>query len=264
MPPEAGAPRPGPAPPLATDAGRVDALLGALHEIGWHNIETVGGNLGLGDAGLKSALEAHHLQVVAAHESLNEPGWESVLDRAKLLGQPFVGSGVFGPPGLNTLDNVLATAANLNKLGQVAYARGLKFYIHSHQDEFRHQFSYDIKGNGHPQMLTAWEIVAANTDPRYVSFEIDIHWARVAMGVDHFEDVLKFLRAHRSRVVLLHIKDTTADGRIADLGRGTTDWRRVLAAAGPQVRFYIWEFDDPPQPLESARIAYDYMTCGRH
>jgi len=260
-PPEPGAPRPGLGSTLTVDAGRLDALLGELHDIGWRNIETVGGNLGIGDAGLKSALETHQLQVVAAHESLNQPGWESVLDRARLLGQTFVGSSVFGTPGLDTLDNVLATAANLNKLGEAAHARGLKFYIHSHRDEFTHQFSYDVKGNGHPQLVTAWEIVAARTDPRYVSFEIDIHWARLAMGVDRFDDLLKFLRAHRSRVALLHFKDTAADGRIADLGRGTTDWRRVLAAAGPQVQFYIWEFDNPPQPLASAKIAYNYMTC---
>jgi sugar phosphate isomerase/epimerase len=236
--------------------------LGNLHDIGWRNLETVGGNMGLGDAGLKAVLDKYQLQVVGAHEGMDEARWESVLDRSKLLGQHFVGASTFGPPGLDTLDHVLATAANLDKLGQAAHARGLKFYVHSHSTELKQRFEYDLKGNGHPRMLTAWEIVAARTDPRYVSFEVDIHWARVGMGLDHFDDLLEFLKAHRSRIVLLHIKDTTADGKIADLGLGTTDWRRVVAAAGSQVQYYLWEFDGPPKPLDSARIAFAYMTCG--
>ncbi len=37
-------------------------------------------------------------------------------------------------------------------------------------------------------MASAWEIVAANTDPRYVHFEVDIHWARVGIGLDKFDE----------------------------------------------------------------------------
>ena len=116
---------------------------------------------------------------------------------------------------------------------------------------------------GRAETATAWEIVAAKTDPRYVSFEIDVHWARLANGLENFDDLLAFLQKHRNRIVLLHIKDTAPDGKIADLGRGTTDWRRLIAAAGPQIAYYLWEFDGPPAPMESARIAYAYMTCGR-
>ena len=37
----------------------------------------------------------------------------------------------------------------------------------------------------------------------------------------------------------------------------------VFAAAGPTVRYYIWEYDNPPDPVASARIAYRYLTCQR-
>jgi sugar phosphate isomerase/epimerase len=257
-PPPPGAPR---TPPAPVEPARLDRTLAALHAVGWRNIENFGGDWGLGPAGYKAALDRHGLHAIGAHESLDDAGWSAVLDRAKTLGQAYVGSGGYGQPGLDSLEHVLATADHLNRLGRAAAARGLKFYVHSHQDEFKRTYPYDLDGDGRPEAHTAWEIIAARTDPRYVSFEVDVHWARVAMGLDRFEALLTFLQAHRDRIILLHVKDTAPDGKIADLGRGTTDWRRLIAAAGPQVAYYIWEFDRPPQPLASARIAYAYMTC---
>lgn len=256
----AGAPRPAPAP---ADPAKVDAVLGALSAIGWRNIENYGGNWGLGDAGFKAMVDRHRLNIVAAHEATEDAGWTAVLDRAKTLDQTYVGSGNYGLPGLTTLEQVLQTAAHLDKLGAAAAARQLKFYVHNHQSEFTNVFPYDIDGDGRTERVTAWEIVAARTDPRYVNFEIDVHWARLAHGVDRFEDLLAFLQKYRSRVVMLHVKDTAPGGEIADLGRGTTDWRRIVSAAGPQVAYYLWEFDRPPNPLQSAKVAFDYISCGR-
>jgi sugar phosphate isomerase/epimerase len=260
--------RPGPPPTSGgpnqspVDPARLEGVVGQLHGIGWTNIENFGGAWGLGDAGYKAMLARHGMKVVAGHESNEDAGFAASLERAKVLGQTYIGVSQWGRPGLGTLENVLETAAHLNSLGERAAAQGLKFYAHNHQDEFKNKFSYDINGDGRPETVSAWEIVAAKTDPRYVSFEIDVHWARVANGLDKFDDLLAFLQKHRDRIVLLHIKDTAPDGKIADLGRGTTDWRRLLAAAGPQIGYYLWEFDYPPAPMESAAIAYTYLTCG--
>jgi sugar phosphate isomerase/epimerase len=258
--PPPGAPRPPPAP---LDPARLDSVFARLQTIGWRNVENFGGNGGLGDAAYKAAADRHGIRFVAGHENLDDAGFAAALARAKAFGQTYVGSGNYGQPGLETLENVLATAEHLNRLGQQAAAQGLKFYVHNHQVEFKNTFSYDLNGDGRPETVTAWDIVTAKTDPRYVNFEIDVHWARLAMGLDKYDELLAFLQKHRSRVVLLHVKDTAPDGKIADLGRGTTDWRRLMAAAGPQVGYYLWEFDGPPNPMESAAIAYNYMTCGR-
>ena len=103
--------------------------------------------------------------------------------------------------------------------------------------------------------------MAANTDPKLVHFEVDVHWTRVGFGLDKFNDVLAFLRAHRDRIEILHVKDSAPDGAITDLGRGTTDWAKVFEAAGPQIRYYIWEYDDDPDPFRSAAIAWRTLTC---
>ena len=180
---------------------------------------------------------------------------------AKTLGQSYIGSAGFGQPGFDTLENTLATAANLNILGKAAADKGLHLYLHNHQAELNTKYSYDLNKNGKPEMVSAWEIVAANTDPRYVNFEVDVHWARVGLGVDKFDDLIAFLNKYQKRIVMLHVKDTTADGKITDLGMGTTDWPAVFKAAGPSIRYYIWEYDGVPDVFKSADIAYRYLRC---
>jgi sugar phosphate isomerase/epimerase len=259
-PPPAGAPRP--AAPSPADPAKLESVYAGLQAIGWKNVENFDGNFGLGDAAYKAILDRHGMKIVASHESLDDASFAAALDRAKLLGQTYIGSGGYGAPGLTRIEDVLATAARLNKLGEMAAQRGLKFYVHNHQLEFTNVFSYDLNGDGRSEKVSAWEIVEAKTDPRYVNFEVDIHWAHLAMGQDKYQDLTAFLTKHRSRIILLHIKDTAPDGKIADLGRGTTDWSKIVAAAGPQIGYYLWEFDRPPNPMASAKIAYDFMSCG--
>jgi hypothetical protein len=46
-----------------------------------------------------------------------------------------------------------------------------------------------------------------------------------------------------------------------DVGRGTTNWKRVLAAAWRSgVRRYFVEHDDPEDPLAFSRASFDYLS----
>jgi sugar phosphate isomerase/epimerase len=242
-----------------TGANAQDALSGtfaAIRQTGFRNVERFGGTLGIrADA---YAAAANGLRFIGSHGPLDAKSWGDQLAEAKRFGQQYVGSDGFGPPGLDTLEHVHETARNLNARGREAAAKGLRLYVHNHGGEFTQKFS----DAGSPP-VSAWEIVAANTDPQLVAFEIDVHWARQGFGLGNTEELLAFLRKYAPRIVMLHVKDTAADGSIADLGRGTTDWPRVFAAAGSGVRYYIWEYDNPPDPTASAQIAYRYLTCGK-
>lgn len=134
-------------------------------------------------------------------------------------------------------------------------------YVHNHTGEFDNRFPYD-HSDGKPVMTSAWEIVAANTDTRFVQFEVDIFWARLAFKPDRLDDLLAFLTKYRSRIALLHMKNLAANGAVTDMGVGTTDWRRVIEAAGPQIAYYIYEFNFPSNPAKSAKIGFDYLSCG--
>jgi sugar phosphate isomerase/epimerase len=254
-PPAPGAPR---TPPKPADPAVVDATLGKLHDIGYRNVENAG-IFGMTPTAFKALLAKHQLKMVGSHGSLDPATFDKTIQDALDAGQgPLIGSSGFGPPGLGSLENTLATAKNLNALGQKAAAKGLHLYLHNHTGEFDAKYPYDINHDGKLVPTTAWEIVAANTDPRYVNFEVDVHWARRAFG-NNQDAMLNFIRKYSDRIILFHIKDTGGD-KIVDLGTGDTDWPLVYAA-GKKVQYYIFEYDNPPDPLKSAEIAFNYMTC---
>lgn len=243
-------------------AERVEALFAALATIGFAGVERFDGTSGLTVEAYRTTADRHGMKVVSSHESLDPTGWAGRLAEAKALGQTHIGSGGFGGPGLETLEDTLETARNLNRLGEQAAAEGLVLVVHNHDGELTRRHAYDLDGDGKAEPTRVWEIIAAETDPRFVAYELDVHWTRVGLGVDRFEEVLAFIRRYRDRIVLLHVKDTAADGSIADLGRGTTDWARLFEAAGPGVAAYIWEHDSPTDPLASAQVAWDFLSCG--
>jgi sugar phosphate isomerase/epimerase len=247
----------------ATPPAIVDSVLAGLHTIGYKNAE-LAGLMGQSIAALRPMMEKNQIKVIGNHGNFtnDQNVWAQTIADAQSLGQgPMIGSAGYGPPGLNGgLVNVLATSANLNKLGNVAAAKGLALYMHNHTAEITTRYDYDIKKNGKPEPVSALEIVAANTDPRYVSFEIDIHWALDAYKLNQ-DDMIAFLNRLKGRIIALHVKDTAPDGKITDVGKGIIDWPRVYAAVGPDVKYYIWEYDGAPEPLKNAEIAYKYMRC---
>ncbi len=241
----------------------VDSVLAGLHSIGYKNAE-LAGLFGQPIGTVRPLMEKNQIKVIGNHGNFTADlsVWDQTIADAKALDQdPMIGSAGYGPPGLNGgIENVLATAANLNKLGEAAAAKGLALYMHNHAAEVSTTYSYDIRKNGKPEMVSALEIVAANTDPRYVHFEIDVHWALNAYKGNQ-DELNAFLNRLKGRIIALHVKDTAPDGKITDLGAGVIDWPRVYAAAGPDVKYYIWEYDGAPEPMKNAEIAYKYMRC---
>ena len=162
---------------------------------------------------------------------------------------------------MDTLQDALDIAANLNALGKKAAARGLKVYGHNHSGEFATKLAYDVNGDGITEMVPAIEVVILNTDPRYVTFEIDVHWAYEGLGHEHFGDLVYFLHKYRDRISQLHVKGTAANGAITDVGTPSdiTDWKSVFRAA-TNVDYYHFEYDLAPNPTASAENAYRFLT----
>ena len=252
-------PAPGqPFTPPKASTEQLAGLFGELHKMGWRNVENFAGAWGLSQDDYVKAVKASGLQMVSSHDNLDMAQWNATLDRAVALGQTYVGSGGYGK--IDTLEHTLQSAADLNAFGEAAAKRGLKFFVHSHEAEIKTRFDVDLKGDGKVQSMNVFDIVAAKTDPRYVNFEVDVGWADAAFGLN-LDDTLAFLTSHRSRVVMLHIKDMSPDSKPTDMGQGVIDYGRVIQAAGPQIAYYIWEYDRPPMPLDSARIAFPHMVC---
>jgi sugar phosphate isomerase/epimerase len=83
--------------------------------------------------------------------------------------------------------------------------------------------------------------------------------------VDAGQDPLTYLTRYPERFTSLHLKDRTADGRMADVGNGAIDWPRTISAArAAGVRHFFVEHDEPPDALAGARASLAYLRSLRH
>jgi sugar phosphate isomerase/epimerase len=114
---------------------------------------------------------------------------DAVAADAKTLGARFVRVAWIPHQAPFTADHARAAAADFNRVGRVLRERhGLTFCYHNHGYEFAPH------GDG-----TLFDLLAAETDPADVAFEIDILWA-------HFggADPAAVIERYGSRVKLLH------------------------------------------------------------
>ena len=257
----------------AIEQDGIEAVIAHMAEVGMRNIERYGGTFGVTLEEYAALFEQYDVRPVASHGSLDPEDFDEEMAEARLLNQRYIGSGGFGPPGFGSLEDTLATAENLNELGRRARRQGLRVYGHNHDQEFTTMYDYDVDGDGDTEPTPVIEILLNETNPKYVAFEIDIHWARVGLAggrgnpdlaanindPSNQEQLLEFLDTYKKRIEMLHVKDTAEDGSITDVGQGTTDWVDVFLTAD-RVEYYFSEYDGSPHPYESAEIAFEYMA----
>lgn len=94
------------------------------------------------------------------------------------------------------------------------------------------------------------------TDDR-VGIEFDIGWA-TAGGVDPCE----YIESFGDRLAVLHVKDVDIDERVSvEVGEGDVDIRACAEAAREQeIEWYIYEHDEPTDPLASLVTGADFLA----
>ena len=145
------------------------------------------------------------------------------------------------------LDEVRRVAEQLNGIGQTCREQGLKFAFHNHDKEFAL-----VEGR------RVFDVLLDDTHPDLVTVELDIAWMIKGGG-----DPVDYFHRYPGRFELFHIKDldTTPAADITTVGKGSIDFRRILANDEDSgVRYYIVEQDRAPAPLRNMREAYAYLT----
>ncbi|MGO1510380.1 MAG: sugar phosphate isomerase/epimerase family protein [Actinomycetales bacterium] len=243
--------------PWVGDAG-LEPVLGRLAEIGFQNIEPFGSNFGGYTAEeFRAMTDGLGLSVPSSHYNVDEDTFDETLEYVATLGQEYVGSGGFAAPGVDTYENTLATAATLNRLGERAVDAGVGPIVgHNHDGEFNAVYEHE------GEELSAWEILAAETNPEYVTFELDVAWAAHA-GVD----VPALIEEYGDRIELLHIKDATnvgGEGRptFTNLGEGEVPLQEILAAAqeNATISYYVLEYDRAADGESFVTTGFEYLT----
>jgi len=160
-------------------------------QIGYRGIE--GGNdLLKGD--VSANLKRFHdlglkvLATSASRERLRD-NLDEVIKEAKLLGASRV-SVWWGP--CNSKEELLRDAELYNKAGARLAEEGLTLCYHNHEHEFQTVFDG----------VYALDVLAQNTDPKALKFELDIAW--ISFGG---EDPVKVLKRMAGRVPAIHVKD---------------------------------------------------------
>ena len=141
---------------------------------------------------------------------------DSVVYRAKALGSKYVMCAwIPHANGTLSFENAKKAAADFNTAGKFLKEQGLIFCYHIHGYEFQ---PYE---NG-----TLLDYLFANTNPDYVSFEMDVLWTQFGGG-----DPVSLLKKYGNRWKLLHLKDLRK-GTKKDLTGSTSQENDVALGTG--------------------------------
>ncbi|MET0504834.1 MAG: sugar phosphate isomerase/epimerase [Luteibacter sp.] len=244
---------------MVLDAYQADptGTLRTLKAIGYTEIEAI--VTGTAET-LRDQLKVAGLACPSLH--FDSLGFEPGIKAAHTLGANYIVSsslpsilqketGKSGDPTY-TRDDAKRIAAHANTLGKKAREAGLRYAYHNHHAEFT-----DVGGG-----KTFYDVLLAETDPQYVQFELDCGWVH-AGG----KDPVAYFKANPGRIALMHAKDFlpghAGDYPGAELGRGTLDYKPIMAAADASGLKHCFVEQEGPYArmtsLDAARVDYDYL-----
>ena len=249
---------------FGTDAATIErtrTVFESLSEMGYRNVEPFTLS-GLSAEEYRALLDEYGLKASGRHVDVGTPenpaDIEAIIEENRILGIRYFGSGatpIFGENAYTTEAQWVAYAEYLDEIGAIAREAGQNLMVHNHDKEFSTFFGDQ----------RVFDILAANTDPRNVVFELHTYWT-VYGGADPAEE----LERYGNRIQLMHVKDMTAEGypqgQIEILGEGVLDFASIFAASQGPLQYYVVEHDprfgDPTfDPFEAAEKGFDYLDC---
>lgn len=217
-------------------------------DIGYKAVQLSG--LGpIAEADLVKMLNDNGLFCCATHEGniLTDP--QAVVARMKKLDCKFTAYPHPSKVALQTLADLKAFAAALNKSGQVLYDNGIVLTYHNHSIEFR-----KVEGR------LIMDVIYDETDPKYLQGEIDTYWVQHGGG-----DPAEWCEKLKNRLPLLHMKDYRINPEnkpdFAEIGSGNLNWKKIVKAADASgCRWFIIEQDTSSRdPFESVAMSLKYV-----
>ena len=216
--------------------------LATIHRLGFTDVETAS-FYGRTPADFRAILDEAGLtcsSIIAGYERLKED-LDGVARDAKALGASYVLTSGIPHKGELTAGDVQRAVADFNEWGKRLKERGLQFGYHPHGFEFVHT-----------PRSTLFDVIAAETNPEYVTFEMDAFWF-----VHGGADPVAYLQRYPNRFQLIHLKDMAKgakrdlSGQAPDetsvaLGLGQLDWASILGAARVAgIKHYFIEDESP-------------------
>jgi len=180
--------------------------------------EMEGGSNGMSPEAFKKLCDARGISIISTgadyEELVKSP--DSVAHRALSLGAKYVMCAWIPHQSAGfTFENAKKAVEVFNNAGKVLKDSGITFCYHAHGYEFQ---PYQ---NG-----TLLNYIIENTNPEFVSFEMDILWVQFGGG-----DPVSLLKKYGNRWKLMHLKDLRK-GTKKDLTGGTSPENDVSLGTG--------------------------------
>ncbi|MDB5002828.1 MAG: Xylose isomerase protein barrel [Mucilaginibacter sp.] len=227
----------------------VPGTLDKIKSVGITNIE-FSGLFGQTPEQLRALLDARGMRCTSIGVGYGDldKHMDKVIAQAKALGAEFVRIGSIPHPGnfqdLHA-DVVKQAAIDFNKFGKTLAENGLTFCYHNHGPEFKPAGEL---GDG---ML--FDYLVQNTDPKYVSFEMDVMWVYWPG-----QDPIYWLNKYPNRFKLMHVKNVKKGlergkgATFVSVGEGQMDMEAILRAAQKtKIKYFYIEDESAPEFIDA-------------
>jgi len=220
----------------------IEATLDTIKSLGVTEME--GGPIkGMATEELRKHLDKRGIKMVsigADYKALSESTEQTIKD-AKILGASYVMVAWIPHGKTFDLETAKKAVADFNKAGKELKEAGITLTYHNHGYEFQ---PYE---DG-----TLFDYIVKNTNPEYVSFEMDVLWAAFPG-----QDPAKLMLKYPTRWKLMHLKDLRkgVEGNLSGgtpttndvaLGTGSIDIPSILKAANKVgIKHYFIEDESP-------------------
>ena len=224
----------------------VERTLERVAAIGYQEVEFAG-YFGRSPTEIRAMLASTGLRSPATHiqPTFETDAWARILDDANEAGHQYVVVASIPTSMRADLDAWRRTAEAMTGAGERARAAGLQYAYHNHDFEF-------IEMDGR----VAFDVFCEESDPDLVQIELDVYWIIHGGG-----DPVAFFNRWPGRIPLVHVKDRTAAGDMADVGAGVIDWAGLfqhIDHAG--MKHFLVEHDRPDGAFRSIEASYQYLS----
>jgi sugar phosphate isomerase/epimerase len=157
---------------------------------------------------------------------------QELVDLVAEAGIPYI---VCSSIGIETGDEIKASAEILQTAGEQAKKAGLQFAYHNHATEF------DVKDG-----VVAYDYFTSQITADVLKLELDLGWVFKAG-----KNPVDIFKQNKGRIPMLHVKDMTATGDIVPFGNGVYNFKETfknLDIAG--VEYFFIEQDFPKNPFD--------------
>jgi len=236
----------------------VEKTLDEIKSLGFTEIE---GNapLGITEAAYKKLCDAKGISIPSTgaeyDELLKDP--MAVVAKAKILGAKFVMCAwIPHQKGQFNLENAKNAVQVFNNAGKILRENGLTLCYHEHGFEFQ---PYE---DG-----TLLDYIIKSTNPKYVSFEMDVLWVMHGGGAAM---PMALLNKYPGRFKLMHLKDlkkgvkgdltggTPAENDVP-VGMGQGNWKEIIKLAKKYGVVHCFIEDESDHEMENIPLSLAYL-----